>query len=70
MAKAMLEKGYQHGQGLGKTMKGRVDVLRLCENKDKFGLGYKATPTDRRRVAEEKKEKRLARLENREPITR
>ncbi|KAJ1391036.1 G-patch domain [Sesbania bispinosa] len=70
MAKAMLEKGYQHGQGLGKTMKGMVDVLRLCENKDKFGLGYKATPTDRRRVAEEKKEKRLARLENREPITR
>ncbi|KAJ1386464.1 G-patch domain [Sesbania bispinosa] len=69
MAKAMLEKGYQHGQGLGKTMKGMVDVLRLCENKDKFGLGYKATPTDRRRVAEEKKEKRLARLENREPVT-
>ncbi|KAJ1412395.1 G-patch domain [Sesbania bispinosa] len=55
MAKAMLEKGYQHGQGLGKTMKGMVDVLRLCENKDKFGLGYKATPTYRRRVAEEKK---------------
>ncbi|KAJ1435956.1 G-patch domain [Sesbania bispinosa] len=70
MAKAMLEKGYQHGLGLGKTMKGMVDVLRLCENKDKFGLGYKATPTDRRRVAEEKKEKRLARLENREPVTR
>ncbi|KAJ1377167.1 G-patch domain [Sesbania bispinosa] len=70
MAKTMLEKGYQHGQGLGKTMKGMVDVLRLCENKDKFGLGYKATPTDRRRVAEEKKEKRLARLENREPVTR
>ncbi|KAJ1398679.1 hypothetical protein SESBI_30871 [Sesbania bispinosa] len=38
--------------------------------KDKFGLGYKATPADRRRVAEEKKEKRLARLENREPVTR
>ncbi|KAJ1407998.1 G-patch domain [Sesbania bispinosa] len=55
MAKTMLEKGYQHGQGLGNTMKGMVDVLRLYENKDKFGLGYKATPTDRKRVAEEKK---------------
>ncbi|KAJ1423472.1 G-patch domain [Sesbania bispinosa] len=70
MAKTMLEKGYQHGQGLGKTMKGMMDVLHLRENKDKFGLGYKATPTERRRVAEEKKEKRLARLENREPVTR
>ncbi|KAJ1389952.1 G-patch domain [Sesbania bispinosa] len=70
IAKTMLEKGYQHGQGLGKTTKGVADVLRLGENKDKFGLGYKATPADRKRVAEEKKEKRLARLENREPVTR
>ncbi|KAJ1392800.1 hypothetical protein SESBI_35511 [Sesbania bispinosa] len=50
--------------------KGMADVLHLGENKDKFGLGYKATPADRKRVAEEKKEKRLARLENREPVTR
>ncbi|KAJ1408937.1 G-patch domain [Sesbania bispinosa] len=70
MAKTMLEKGYQHGQGLRNTMKGMVDVLRLYENKDKLGLGYKATPADRKRVVEEKKEKRLARLENREPVTR
>ncbi|KAJ1402773.1 G-patch domain [Sesbania bispinosa] len=70
IAKIMLEKGYQHGQGLGKTTKGVADVMRLGENKDKFGLGYKATPADRKRVAEEKKEKRLARLENREPVTR
>ncbi|KAJ1389937.1 G-patch domain [Sesbania bispinosa] len=60
IAKTMLEKGYQHGQGLGKTTKGVADVLRLGENKDKFGLGYKATPADRKRVAEEKKEKRSA----------
>ncbi|KAJ1385983.1 G-patch domain [Sesbania bispinosa] len=60
IAKNMLEKGYQLGQGLGKTMKGIADVLRLGENKDKFGLGYKATPADRKMVAEEKKEKRLA----------
>ncbi|KAJ1401632.1 G-patch domain [Sesbania bispinosa] len=37
----MLEKGYQHGQGLGKTTKGIAEVLRLGENKDKFGLGYR-----------------------------
>ncbi|KAJ1386819.1 G-patch domain [Sesbania bispinosa] len=49
MAKTMLEKGYQHGQGLGNTIKGMVDVLRLYENKDKFGLGYKATPVDRKK---------------------
>ncbi|KAJ1407761.1 G-patch domain [Sesbania bispinosa] len=64
IAITMLEKGYQHGQGLGKTTKGVADVLRLGENKDNFGLGYKATPAYRKRVVEEKKEKRLARLEN------
>ncbi|KAJ1386950.1 hypothetical protein SESBI_40416 [Sesbania bispinosa] len=70
IAKTMLEEGYQQGQELGKATKGVADVLRLGENKDKFGCGYKATPADRKRVAEEKKEKRLARLENREPVTR
>ncbi|KAJ1413409.1 G-patch domain [Sesbania bispinosa] len=57
IAKTMLEKGYQHGQGLGKTTKGVADVLRLYENKDKFGLGCKATPADRKRVAEKKKKR-------------
>ncbi|KAJ1378699.1 hypothetical protein SESBI_47596 [Sesbania bispinosa] len=58
MAKAMLEKGYQHGQGLGKTMKRHVwTCCAFVRIRQMFGLGYKATPTDRRRVAEEKKEK-------------
>ncbi|KAJ1378424.1 hypothetical protein SESBI_47884 [Sesbania bispinosa] len=60
----------------GMTRSGRIytpkelQEVKEKENKDKFGLGYKATPADRKRVAEEKKEKRLARLENREPVTR
>jgi len=40
------------------------------ENKDRFGLGYKPSKVDKRRVANEKRKKRLARLKNREPKTK
>src|ERR1044072_1616000 len=67
VAKIMLGEGYQHGHGLGKWGDGIVKVPTLVENKDRFGLGYKPTREDKKRVAAEKKEKRLARLEGREP---
>jgi hypothetical protein len=67
VAKIMLGEGYQHGHGLGKWGNGIVEVPTLVENKDGFGLGYKPTREDKKRVAAEKKEKRLARLEGREP---
>ncbi|KAJ1384902.1 hypothetical protein SESBI_42114 [Sesbania bispinosa] len=55
MAKTMLEKGYQHGQGLGKTMKAWWMCCAFVRIKTSLGWDTKATPTDRRRVAEEKK---------------
>jgi hypothetical protein len=67
VAKVMLGEGYQHGRGLGKWGNGIVEVPTLVENKDRFGLGYKPTKEDKKRVAAEKNEKRLAGLEGREP---
>jgi len=69
VARIMLENGYQHGYGLGRNKQGLSQIPKLMENKGRFGLGYKLSKADRRRVANEKREKRLARLENREPKT-
>src|ERR1044072_4161252 len=67
VAKIMLGEGYQHGHGLGKWGNGIVEVPTLVENKDRFGLGYKPTRDDKKMMAAEKKKKRLARVEGREP---
>nr|KYP36696.1 hypothetical protein KK1_042162 [Cajanus cajan] len=67
VAKVMMNGGYQPGLGLGKCLEGVTKLIDLPENKNRWGLGYKPTQADKRRMAEENKEKRLARLENREP---
>jgi len=69
VARVMLENGYQYGHRLGRNKQGLSQVPKLMENKGRFGLGYKPFKADRRRIANEKREKRLARLENREPKT-
>ena len=69
MAKIMIEKGYRYGSGLGRYEEGVTQLPDFLENKDRFGLGYKPTKEDKRRIAAERKEKRLARLEKREPRT-
>jgi len=66
VAKIMLKNGYQCGHGLGRNEQGLSQIPKLMENKGRFGLGYKPSKADRRRVANEKREKRLARLKNRE----
>jgi len=66
MAKTMLRKGYKYGNGLGKKGTGPVFPLELVGNKRRYGLGYKPTQADKRRVFEERKEKNMARLEGRE----
>ncbi|XP_027341179.1 uncharacterized protein LOC113854418 [Abrus precatorius] len=68
-AKVMLDGGCQYGYVLGQTITKAANWLQLHENKDRFGLGYTPTKADKRRVMEEKKERRLARLEGREPKT-
>ncbi|XP_027187860.1 uncharacterized protein [Cicer arietinum] len=67
VAKFMLSRGHHPWHGLGKDEEGLKESVELPENRDKWGLGYKPTRDDKRRLVKEKKEKRLARIENREP---
>ncbi|XP_073224460.1 uncharacterized protein [Cicer arietinum] len=67
VAKFMLSRGHHPWHGLGKDEEGLREPVELPENRDKWGLGYKPTRDDKRRLVKEKKEKRLARIENREP---
>ncbi|KAJ1378139.1 G-patch domain [Sesbania bispinosa] len=69
VARVMLKKGYQPGQGLGKFLNGVTKMPSSIEKKDRCALGYQLTKADKKRFAEEKKEKRMARVENREPKT-
>jgi len=66
VAKIMLEKGYHPGDGLGKNQQGVVDIIMPVENKDRYRLGYKPTTADKRRLVEERRERRKARLEGRD----
>jgi len=66
MAKTMLRKGYKYGNGLGKKGTRPVFPLKLVGNKGIYGLGYKPTQTDKKRVFKERKEKNMARLESHE----
>ncbi|KAJ1388669.1 hypothetical protein SESBI_38936 [Sesbania bispinosa] len=54
-------------QGQGKFLNGVTKMPSSIEKKDRCGLGYQPTKADKKRFAEEKKEKRMARVENREP---
>ena len=63
-AKIMLENGYQY-----EDEQDFAKPLQVHEKKDRFGLGYEPTKADKRRNVEERKEKRVARLQNREPKT-
>ncbi|XP_052735536.1 uncharacterized protein LOC128197521 [Vigna angularis] len=67
MAKIMLKEGYIYGEGLGKYRQGRAFPLEIVKNKKRYGLGYKPTKEDRKRMIEERKERSLARAERREP---
>ncbi|KAJ1422752.1 G-patch domain [Sesbania bispinosa] len=67
VARVMLKRGYKPGQGLGKCLSGVTKMPSSMEKKDRCGLGYQPTKVDKKRFADEKKEKRMARLENREP---
>ena len=53
-------KGVRVGKGLGKRLQGMLRPIVVIQKKDRFGLGYKSDKRDRQRLAEEKKEKRMA----------
>ena len=44
-----------------------VTLLKVAKNRGRFGLGYKPLNNNKRRIARERKEKCLARLQGREP---
>jgi len=67
VARTMMKKGYRHGNGLGKNDNGSVMPLELVENRGRYGLGYKPTRADRRRMIEERVERSRARIEGRDP---
>ena len=67
MARVMLREGYEYGKGLGKVGQRPIFPLKIVENKNRYGLGYKPTKEDKRRLMEEKKERSLACLQGREP---
>jgi len=67
MAKTMMKEGYKYGNGLGKNNTGFVMPLKLVENEGRYGLGYKPTHADRRRMVEERSR---AKIEGREPRTK
>ncbi|XP_017428581.2 uncharacterized protein LOC108336620 [Vigna angularis] len=70
MPKVLLKEGCTHGKGLGKHGQGRAFPLEVVENKNRYGLGYKPTKEDRKRLIEERRERSLARMERREPKAR
>ncbi|XP_073221270.1 uncharacterized protein [Cicer arietinum] len=57
VAKFMLSRGHHPWHELGKDEEGLREPVELPENRDKWGLGYKPTRDDKRRLVKEKKEK-------------
>ena len=67
VACVMLKDGYEPGMGLGWNGDCMVSLLEIAENHRRFGLDYKPTSADKKRIDLERKEKFLARLQGREP---
>lgn len=67
VAKVMIENGYKPGKGIGHSLQGMANPIGAEKNGDRFGLGYKPTRKDKERIAAEKREIRLAKLEGRDP---
>jgi len=67
MARTMMKEGYKYGSGLGQNNIRSVMPLKLVENKGRYGMGYKPTHADQRRMIEERIERSRAKMEGREP---
>ena len=67
VAKIMLEHGYKVESGLGKNGQGIVAPIQLKENRDRCGLGYNPSQAERKRMAEERRERWLAKLRGQDP---
>ena len=58
--KVMLKEGYEYGKRLGKYEQELTYPLEVTEKKNKYDLGYKPTREDKRRLAEERRERDVA----------
>lgn len=67
VARFMLNSYYQKGKGLGNNLLGIFAPVELPSADERFGLGYEPKKGDKERIIQERREKRLARLEGREP---
>jgi len=59
----MLKEGYEYGKGLGKDKQGMIFPLEVTEKRNRYGLGYKPTREDKRRLMEERRERDLTRMQ-------
>lgn len=67
VARIMLEQGYKVGCGLGKTGQGILAPIQLKENRDRCGLGYHPSQAERKKMAEERKDRWLAKSRGQDP---
>ncbi|XP_052882782.1 uncharacterized protein LOC128291616 [Gossypium arboreum] len=58
----MMGKGALPGKGLGKQLQGGIQVPKLTEKKDRFGLGFKPDHKQKRQEMEKRQARRKARL--------
>ena len=65
VARVMLKDKYEPGMGLGQNGDGTASLVEFPENRGRFGLGYKPSQVDKRRVSLERKERSLAHLQGR-----
>lgn len=69
VGRIMLNNGYQLHSGLGKNLQGRLSPIHLVNKKNTYGLGYKPTMTDRKKMFEQIRQDKIARLEGIIPIS-
>ena len=60
--KQVPDRGARAGKGLGKRLQGMLRLIIVIQKKDRFGLGYKPNRQERQRFIEEKRQKRVASL--------
>ena len=65
VARVMLRDRYEPEMGLGRNGDGTTSLVEFAENRGRFGLGYKPSYADKRRVTLERKESSLAHLQGR-----
>ena len=67
VARVMLGHGYEPGMGLGKNNGGRTSLVSTRGNRGNFGLGYKPTQANIRKISQKGRTKARARGRDNKP---